>query len=194
MQKREILQLVLTRLPTYGRATALVEAYLAHLSCFFRPVQRAQIMEELLPRYYKHKEKAVLEDEKGVSVHELALLLSVLASGAAGDLTQEAFNEEGELYRHLARCALSLHNIFEGTSTATVQALSLVGAYDFFSANAETLETSWKMLSLTMCLASSVSVGPLCANSLADNVNHLYRLDYVSLSFEMQVCSAIYSI
>lgn len=170
MEKRELLQLVLTRLPPYERATALVEAYLAHLSCFFRPVQRAQIMEELLPRYYKHKEKAVLEDEKGVSVHELALLLAVLASGAAGDLTQEASNEEGELYRQLARCALSLHNIFEGTSTATVQALSLVGTYDFFSANAETLESSWKMLSLAMYLASSVSVSAMREISLADNV------------------------
>lgn len=123
-------------------------------------------MEELLPRYYKYREDAILEDEKGVAVHELALLLAVLASGAAGDLTQDAFNEEGELYRHLTRCALSLHNIFEGTSIATVQALSMAGSYDFFSANAETLETAWKVLSLTLCLASSVSEPNIFGNQL----------------------------
>lgn len=33
------------RLPSYERATALVEAYLQHLSWFFRPVERDQIME-----------------------------------------------------------------------------------------------------------------------------------------------------
>lgn len=159
-----MLPLILDHLPTYERTTSLVEAYLAHLSCFFRPIQREQIMEELLPRYYKHRVEAFAEDEKGVSVHELALLLAVLAIGATGDLTQEAANEEGWVYWHLARCALSLHNIFEGTSTSTVQALSLVGAYDFFSDNTQTLEATWKIQSLAMCLASSVSVQKYTGN------------------------------
>ena len=151
---------MLARLPSYERATALVEAYLEHLSCFFRPVERGQIMEELLPRYYKQREDARKEDENGVAVHQLALLFAVFAAGSAGDLTQEAHNEEGELFRHLSRSALGLHSIFDGTSMATVQALSLVGAYDFFSASAQTLESAWKTQSLAMCLASSVSSCP----------------------------------
>lgn len=157
LPKRAILEIALDRLPTYERATVLAEAYLTHLSCFFRPVLRDQIVKELLPRYYEHRGKALTEDECGVRVHHLALLLAILAVGAAGNLTQEAHNDEGDLYCHLSRCVLGLHSIFEGTSMATVQALSLIGIYNFFSASTQTLESSWKLLSLSFCLASSVS-------------------------------------
>lgn len=165
LPKRAILKMVVDYLPTYGRAAALAEAYLTHLSCFFRPVQRDQIVKELFPRYYKHREDAFTEDECGVSVHHLALLFAILAVGAAGDLVQEAHNDEGDLYCHLSRCVLSLHSIFEGTSVATVQALSLIGVYNFFSANTQTLEAPWKLLSLSFSLASSVSATVIFGSS-----------------------------
>lgn len=85
--------------------------------------------------------------------------------GAAGDLTQEAHNDEGDLYCHLSRCILSLHSIFEGTSVTTVQALSLIGIYNFFSANTQTLEAPWKLLSLSFSLASSVGASIILGSS-----------------------------
>ena len=146
-----------SRLPSYERATALVEAYLAHISCFFRPVEREQIMEELLPRFYKRRSyQQLMQGDSEIVPHQLALLLAVLACGAAGDLTLDACNEEGETYHQLARSALSLHSIFEGTSLTTVQAVALIGTYDVYTAGSQTIESAYKMHSLAFCLGISV--------------------------------------
>lgn len=64
---------------------------------------------------------AVAAPRSGTEIleHQLALL-AIFACGAAGDLTLEACDEEDETYRQLAKSALSLHSVFEGTSLATV--------------------------------------------------------------------------
>lgn len=177
--KDKILATLESHLPSYDRATALVEAYLQHISFFFRPVKREQIMEELLPKFYQRRGDAGAErtpvargavhspssaatrvtrdGSPDIVEHQLALLLAVFACGAAGDLTLDACNEEGETYRQLARSALSLHSVFEGTSLATVQAVALIGAYDFHSASAQTIESAFKLLSLAHCLGVTVS-------------------------------------
>lgn len=151
-----IIAAIETRLPSYDRATALVEAYLQHVSLFFRPVKREQIMEELIPTFYMHR-KGEQRDSSEIVEHQLALLLAVFACGAAGDLTLEACNEEGETYWQLARSALSLHSIFEGTSLTTVQAVALIGVYDIHSASVQTIESAFKLLTLALCLGISVS-------------------------------------
>lgn len=163
--KETIIAAIESRLPTYERATALVEAYIQHIACFFRPVRREQIMEELIPKFFKRNRNARYEPVSSSSPrygseifeHQLALLFAVFACGAAGDLTLEACNEEGETYRQLARSALSLHSVFEGTSLATVQAVALIGAFDVFSASMETIETPFKMLTLALSLGITVS-------------------------------------
>lgn len=169
--KDQILATIDTHLPPYERATALVESYLQHISLFFRPVRREQIMEELIPKFYKRSRGAGHEpnaasarDSSEIVEHELALLLAVFACGAAGDLTLEACNEEGEMYQHLARCALSLHSVFEGTSLATVQAIALIGTYDMHSASAHTVESAFKLLSLSLCLGITVSNESSCVD------------------------------
>lgn len=155
--KEQVLSMIKERLPSYERATALVEAYLQHLSWFFRPVEREQIMEELIPTFYKRKTSAApFEFETGLEAHQLALLFGIFAAGSAGDMTMEPYSAEGELYRQLGRAALGLHSIFEGTSLVTVQALSMIAVYDFFSCNTQTLDTAWKLVSMALCLASSV--------------------------------------
>lgn len=118
-------------MPSYDRATALVEAYLQHISSFFRPVSREQITEELLPKFFRRSSGglrvpasvAAPRSGTGILEHQLALL-AIFACGAAGDLTLEASleacDEEDETYRQLAQSALSLHSVFEGTSLATV--------------------------------------------------------------------------
>lgn len=152
------------RLPSYERATALVETYLQHLSWFFRPVKRDQIMEELIPTFYKQRASVdTSESEAGLEAHQLALLFGVFAAGSAGDMTMEPYSAEGELYRQLGRAALSLHSIFDGTSLVTVQALSLIATYDFFSCNTQTLDTAWKLVSMALCLASSVCLSSYIA-------------------------------
>lgn len=152
MPKDQIRQLIELRLPSYERATALGEAYLQHISSYFRPVDREQIMEELIPNFYKKRG----ESKYGMTVHSLALLIAVFASGAMADLTQDSCNEEGELYHRLSRTALGLQSIFEGTSLATVQAVALTGLYEFFSCSTSTLDSASKLQSLSFFLATSV--------------------------------------
>lgn len=159
LPKDRILSAIESRLPTYDRATALVEAYLQNISSFFRPVSREQIMGELLPQFYKHRDiTQSSNDGHEIAAHQLALILAVFACGAAGDLNMDSCNEEGETYRYLARSALGMHSVFEGTSLATVQALALVGAYDLYSASTETIESAFKLLGLAHCLGITVSL------------------------------------
>lgn len=159
LPKDRILSAIESRLPSYDRASILVEAYLQNISSFFRPVRREQIMGELLPKFYKHQDITQSpNDDHEIAAHQLALMLAVFACGAAGDLTMESCNEEGEMYKHLARSALGMHSVFEGTSLATVQALALVGAYDLYSASTETIESAFKLLGLAHCLGITVSL------------------------------------
>ena len=132
-------------------------------------------MEELIPMFYK-RASAPTDPDEGFEAHHLALLLGVFAAGAAGDLTLEPQNEEGELYRQLGRTALSLHSIFEGTSLVTVQALALISVYDFFSCSTQTLDSAWKMVSMALCLASSVSV--FGSHHLLHTSTSLIRIDW----------------
>ena len=45
------------KLPSYQRASSLTEAYLENLSWFFRPVEREQVMGELIPIVYKKQRR-----------------------------------------------------------------------------------------------------------------------------------------
>ena len=97
-----------------------------------------------------------------MSLHSLALLLSVFAAGAAGDFTQPQYNEEAETYYYLARAALGIENIFDddgGSATLeTVQAMSLLGAYHVFSARKGSFEAATMLLNIAYCIAGSVSL------------------------------------
>lgn len=155
-------------LPSYSRATALAEAYLQNLSWFFRPVAREEIMEELIPIVYKKHPPArsdqvvdLPSDSRGgqtrTDLHVLALLFAIFANGAVADLTLPAWNDEGELYYHLARTALSLKPVFDGAGLQAVEAVALLGSYNLFSCRNKGLEGTWKMMSLCLSLAASVS-------------------------------------
>lgn len=182
--KDQIRLLIESRLPTYERATALAEAYLQNVSLFFRPVDREQIIEELIPAFYKKRVQTGDENETGAAVHRLALLAAVFACGSMGDLTLETTNEEGELFRQLSRTALSLQSIFEGTSLATVQAVALLGLYEFFSCSSRTLESAWKMQALSFSLASSVRLHRILS-FIVLLIVYDYRLDCVSRLLSM---------
>ena len=165
----DLRQMIESQLPTWERASALTEAYLQNLSWFFRPVDRQQIVEELLPAVYKRRRPSLSQSsfsdssdidgdlDAPVDLHDLALLLMVFACGAAGDLTLPPFNREAETYRQLARATLGLKNIFDGASLSAVQAVCFLGMFDVISGWKNTLETSWKMLCLGFSLSASVS-------------------------------------
>ncbi|KAI5115972.1 hypothetical protein M0805_001503 [Coniferiporia weirii] len=183
LTKDEIQDAIEEMLPSYERASALVEAYLENLSWFFRPVEREQIMEELIPVVYKGRraasgaKSAPSPDSDAFSnasspsptanedtvvaradAHTLALLMMIFSAGAIADLTLPPCNDEAELYYHLSRAALGLKSVFERTTLVTVQAVVLVGTYDLFSCRKSSLEGTYKLLGFGLSLASSLGL------------------------------------
>lgn len=169
---QEIQAYIEEKLPSYLRASSLVEAYLENLSWFFRPVDREQITEELIPDIYRRRrqtpgsdqsspgssESSVSSASSAIDPHALALLLAVFACGATADLTLPPWNDEADLYYHLARTALSLKPVFEGASLHAVQAIALLGSYELFSCRKGDLEGTWKMMSFALSLAASIGL------------------------------------
>ncbi|KAH8111232.1 hypothetical protein DFH11DRAFT_1616261 [Phellopilus nigrolimitatus] len=148
---------VTSQLPPLERATALYEAYLTNLSWSVAPIDRQQIVSEIMPLFYRRNHHPTDR------LHELTLLLVVFACGAAADLTQPPCNSEAKRYSQLARAALSLHGLFHtGGSLVGTQAIILLGSYEVFAAPGEDIgkaqEAAWKIVSLGLTLASSVSV------------------------------------
>lgn len=144
-------------LPPYERASALVEAYLQNLSWSLCTVDRQQLYEELLPALYKRKPSEVSLTEDRIHPHDLALILTVFAVGAAGDLTLKLGNDEALYYEHLARAALGISSILSSASLSAVQATCLLGYITVYTARKSSLEEAWRIISLGMSLASSVS-------------------------------------
>ncbi|KAL5483077.1 hypothetical protein ACEPAI_8306 [Sanghuangporus weigelae] len=158
------------KLPSYERASSLTEAYLENLSWFFRPVEREQIMGELIPIVYKKRRSTFSRNgsngsqsgtpglDSPTDPHVLALLLAVFAAGAVADLTLPPWNDEADLYYHLARTALSLKPVFEGAGLHAVQAISIIGAYDLFACRKNAPEGSWKILTFSLSIAASIGL------------------------------------
>lgn len=166
--------MVEARLPSYQRATTLTDAYFTHVAWFSRLVMRDQLTEDLLPTVYKHRSTSALafgardneigldpavggDCEDTVYVHRLALLLAVLACGAAADLSMPVYNDEAQLYDQLARTALSLRSVFEGTSLESVQTVIILASYQFYTCRLLTFEPAWKTMIFGMMLGVSVS-------------------------------------
>ncbi|KAH8113174.1 hypothetical protein DFH11DRAFT_1511062 [Phellopilus nigrolimitatus] len=167
LPKLEIQQLIEMRLPLSNRASSLCESYLESISWWIRPIDRSQLLEELMPTVYGNRRASSSmhasgssEGQKKTDPHDLAALLMVFAIGAVGDFTLSPNNEEAELYYHLSRSALCLNPVFDGASLASVQTIALMGAYDMFSFRKKSLESTWKVLNFGMTLATSVYRDP----------------------------------
>lgn len=152
---------ILSYLPSKGRAVVLIEDYLETFSWYLKPVDREQILEELVPRFYdgysESCESQVSETDVDIPDHDLSLLFAVFACGAVAVRSLQPSSDEAEQYKHLSRAALVMTPIFNGTSVASIQAISMLGAYDFFSCRSNTVEMAWKLHSFALCLAASVS-------------------------------------
>ena len=160
MSKEELLVYIRGHIPPYPRATTLAETYLENFGWFFRPVLRDQIFEELLPSVYAWARASDALDPGDMSaadVHQIALLFALFSCGALADLTLPPDNEEAPVYNRIAKAALSRENLFGVANLQIIQALSLLGAYDLYLCSKNSLEFSWKMMSFSMILGSSVS-------------------------------------
>ena len=149
------------KLPSFQRASALVEAYLENTAWLVRLVHREQIMEELIPQIYRRRpytNHSPREEHTSRDPHTLALLLAIFACGAVADLTLPPWNEEARLYYDLACTAIGLRSVFDGTSLHAVQALAVLASYDIFACRRNSLEGTWKLISFCMSLAASVGV------------------------------------
>lgn len=89
-------------------------------------------------------------------------------------------NKEADVYNDMARAALGLHSIIDGTTLSTVQTLTLCFAFDLYSFRTPSLERTWRTFSVASTLAASVSnIGS--QPYLRSFSPLLYRLDYVGV-------------
>ena len=167
------LRLLEARFPSYERATALTEAYLQNVSWIARPIERDQIIDEILP-YVKQRRLCAMgeqnasantklyEDDITRRIYVTGLAFAIFACGSAADLTQKPNNEEGLAFNFFARTALGMHSVFgHGECLELVQALMLIASYDFFSCTTASLDFQWKVMSYAIVLAIRVSVSSL---------------------------------
>lgn len=149
-----------SKLPSYARATSLIECFLDSIAWFFGVLDRDYLYEDLLPVVYGKNPHMMNREQAPLSKadpHELSLLFAVLALGATSDLTQCPQNEESLLYHHLSRGALTQRSVFESANLSTVQAIVLIGLFDLCSCREVAVEGTWRMVSFGLSLGISVS-------------------------------------
>lgn len=145
-----------SHLPGLDRATSLVECFYGNVAWLVCPIEREEIVQDILPVFYPGRRPLSPRLAQSAKAHELALLLIVLACGAAGDHTQPPTNAEGEKYFQLARAALAVGNMLQDTSLASVQATMLVSKYMLISGRKANPEEAYRIFSVTCNLAMSV--------------------------------------
>ncbi len=147
-------------LPTWERALSLCEAYLEEMSYFSRPVQRTQLMDEVLVPIYAHKASQqtvpIFNATYCVNyLQHLALLFGALAVGSISD--PEHAQGQGEHYQEIARYITSVEMVTENPSLVLIQALGLVAIYMNVSWRTKTVESAWTILTLATTFSAAVS-------------------------------------
>jgi hypothetical protein len=155
-------EVVESHLPSWERALYLAETYLEQAAWLFRGVGQQQLIEEMLPVFYKKPVSYSLEDSEDYSgPHDLALLFMVFAIGALVDLRQDPTNPEAEHYHQIARAAICLQPVLEKPSLVTIQTLHLLSIYNAMSSNEvgtheTSMETTWSLITLATHLSQTV--------------------------------------
>lgn len=173
------------QLPGYDHALLLVDAFLMNYSWSFRPADREQLVEEIFPRAFRRrivnsglkvKNEECFDAERS-DPHDLALLFIVFACGARRDTVPNSKNGEASLYYELACASMGLKSVLHNTLLSTVQALSLMAIFELTMKN--DLETAWRMISLALASAVSVSVVSGDCSRTYIFCGLRFRLDYV---------------
>lgn len=164
---------LIDQLPSFERATSLVEAYFVNAAWMRSSLERPQVITELLPQFYPEHYpnlrghcsfSSVPAENAADRPHDLALLFALFACGAAADLTQGAQNEEAMRYNALSRTALGLQSIFDESSLSACQAVFLLGSFESHVGRGPT-DSPWKLISLALTIASSVCVSILYSST-----------------------------
>lgn len=156
-------------LPPQPRAWALCETYLEQFSWWFRPIKREELIDEILTPIYRrsstnprasYHRKADADSSR--CPHLLATLYMIFSVGALVDLTLPPCSVEAEKYYRLGRAALNMRSIFDSPELETVQAISLMAAYQSLCTSRYTLESAWSLLSLASKIGQAVRIVKLC--------------------------------
>ncbi|CAK5263737.1 unnamed protein product [Mycena citricolor] len=144
--REPIQEMIESFLPPMGRAVALCETFLEHLSWMFHIVSRRQLFEELIPAIYKRSYTVY-------GLHDLAVLLITLGIGALVDLEQQPYNLEAQHYYRLARAALMLQSVMSEASIVTIKTLHLMSIYNGLSGKESNMEASYGFLDMACQVA-----------------------------------------
>jgi len=154
------------QLPCYDRAKELCDAFTGTFCWWVRPVTHEQLYDELLPMVYNrfgqdvHGQAPTAEGTHSGQAdrHDLALLFIILACGAHADFNLPFHNEDTKRYRQLARAALASKSVFDTATLSAVQAIALMAQLDVLLGRDNALESSWRLMCLTLSLAMSIGL------------------------------------
>ncbi|KAF8974208.1 fungal-specific transcription factor domain-containing protein [Flammula alnicola] len=155
------LDFLFDHLPPEPRAWSLCETYMEQSTWAFRPLNREELIDEILSPIYKvvkQKQTTGSYTLHAVSAHKLAVMFLIFSVGALVDLTLQPCSKEADLYYHLGRGCLSLRSVFESPEISTVQAVLLMAYYHANAGKRYTMDSSWGLTSLGAKLAQSLGL------------------------------------
>ncbi|EPQ55291.1 hypothetical protein GLOTRDRAFT_138885 [Gloeophyllum trabeum ATCC 11539] len=148
----ETLAALEAQLPSEHRASALCESYLEHSSWFFGPIQRDELVHELLAPVYASLSARTYNPLK------LAVLFFVLAHGALADLSLPPYNAEAEGYYRAGASMLSMRNIVETPTIETVQAFAYMSVYNVLCEKRYGLGCAWPLIHVAVKLSQAIGL------------------------------------
>lgn len=157
---QECLMHVVGRLPPYHKATALCEVYVQHLTWFFRPIKKQELMEDFILPIYKAKNGE--RDAPPLKQHSIAVLFLLFACSALFDLTLPPHSDEAHQYYLIGKKALTMRSVFAQTELETVQAVLLMAMYQSLEGHRYSIDSAWCVLSLACKLGQRVCGLFLC--------------------------------
>ena len=144
-------------LPSYKRATFLIDRYHVTFDNQVVAVPLSQTDEHIIPLFYSENEPIKPGQLSMESLHELALLFAVLATGCTNDYSLPQRNAEAESYARLCRAALSFYDVFRHASLSSVQAILILSQYTKAVGMARRADVAWSLASFGTQVAISVS-------------------------------------
>ncbi|KAI5123792.1 hypothetical protein M0805_009087 [Coniferiporia weirii] len=171
---------LLSYLPPWESALALIDVYFEQAAWLFRSVSRGQLVDEMMPVIYG-RVPSIPTHDYGINCegpHALALLLMAFAVGTLVDLRQVAFSAEADHYYQLAKAAITLQSVLERPELVSIQALHLMSIYnamrqpDSRDEEGETsMEMSWSLIRLAHQLAQTIGLRQIDRDSARWGLN-----------------------
>lgn len=170
---------IVEKLPPYHKATSLCEVYVQHLTWFFRPIKKQELMEDFILPIYKAKHGE--QDAPPLKQHSVAVLFLLFACSALFDLALPPHSDEAHKYYLLGKKALTMRSVFAQTELETVQAVLLMAMYQSLEGHRYSIDSAWCVLSLACKLGQRVrSFSPCYTYAYLCHCFYQLRLDSVS--------------